>query len=1099
MSNRERVGRGFELLAEGLRPYVDREVSAASQAGANWFAAYQANSGTAGRQVSLDDPQVQLNVMRHFWELVFRKTLGRTERSLAFELSDTRNRWAHNEAFSSDAAYRALDSIELLLTAVSAERPAAEVRRLKDELMRARYAEQERRVATAAPASITTAPSAGLPPWREVVTPHADVASGTFQQAEFAADLAQVVRGEGAAEYVDPGEFFRRTYLTAGLRDLLTQAALRVSGRGGVPVVDLQTNFGGGKTHSLLALYHLFAGRPLGDLPPDVRELLGGGGVGELPAVRRAVLVGTSLSPGKASEKPDGTVVNTLWGELAWQLGGAEGYAYVADADRTRTSPGAALTDLLRAYTPCLVLIDEWVAYARQLYSRDDLPGGSFDVHFTFAQTLTEATRAVPGSLTVVSLPASEGGSDAEVEQSGSALEVGGVGGREALNRLKNVIGRMEAAWRPASAEESFEIVRRRLFEPMTDESRAKRQVAARAFADYYRRNAAEFPAECRDQAYEQRITAAYPIHPELFDRLYSDWSTLDRFQRTRGVLRLMAAVVHSLWVRNDQAPVILPASLPLDDTVVRTELTRYLDDNWAPILDQDVDGPNSLPVRLDTEVTNLGRYLASRRVARTVFLGSAPTLHSANRGIDGARVRLGCVLPGESIATFGDALNRLSGRATYLYAAGGRYWFGIQPGVTRIAADRAERLLAFGRDEVQLEIEARLKVDRGDFAGVHASPRTSADVADEREARLVILPPTAPHIARSEESAALSAARELLERRGSAAREYRNMLVFLAADHRRLEELETAVADFLAWKSVHGEAGEEGLNLDPNQARQARTKYEDANRAVELRMAETYQHVLVPAQPDPLGPIRWDVLKAEGQGGLAVRAGRRVVNEGALYVQFAPAVLRMQLDGVLEPLWSERGHVDVRTVWDAFVRYRYLPRLRSIEVLLDAVRSGPANLAWQQDGFATAEAYDETVGRYVGLTVGGYSSASASTLLVRPDVAMKQLELETVVDTDETEPSEQAVGASPGAPTLEDHRVRSFYGVAALDPERASRDFGRIAQEVLQHLTSADGTDVEVTVEVRAKTDEGFTSALVRTVSENAHTLRFKKYQFDS
>jgi hypothetical protein len=239
-------------------------------------------------------------------------------------------------------------------------------------------------------------------------------------------------------------------------------------------------------------------------------------------------------------------------------------------------------------------------------------------------------------------------------------------------------------------------------------------------------------------------------------------------------------------------------------------------------------------------------------------------------------------------------------------------------------------------------------------------------------------------------------------------------------------------------------------------------------------------------------------VLKAEGQGGLAVRAGRRVVNEGALYVQFAPAVLRMQLDGVLEPLWSERGHVDVRTVWDAFVRYLYLPRLRSIEVLLDAVRSGPANLAWQQDGFATAEAYDADAGRYVGLTVGGYGSASASTLLVRPDVAMKQLEHETVVETAATEPGHEGTRASSDTSTAEDHRVRSFYGVVALDPERASRDFGRIAQEVLQHLTSTDGTDVEVTVEVRAKNDEGFPAALVRTVSENATTLRFMTHEFD-
>ena len=152
--------------------------------------------------------------------------------------------------------------------------------------------------------------------------------------------------------------------------------------------------------------------------------------------------------------------VHTLWGELAWQLGGPDGYALVAEADRTGTSPGSALVDLLRRYSPCLILIDEWVAYARQLYGVDGLPAGSFDAQFTFAQALAEAARSVEGALLVVSIPASD-------------IEVGGEGGRAALERLKNVVGRMESSWRPASAEEGFEIVRRRLFDDLPAQSSA--------------------------------------------------------------------------------------------------------------------------------------------------------------------------------------------------------------------------------------------------------------------------------------------------------------------------------------------------------------------------------------------------------------------------------------------------------------------------------------------------------------------------------------------------------------------------------------------------------------------------------------------------
>ncbi len=172
--------------------------------------------------------------------------------------------------------------------------------------------------------------------------------------------------------------------------------------------------------------------------------------------------------------------------------------------------PGEALSTCFAGYSPCLILIDEWVAYARQLYGIDGLPAGSFDAQFTFAQALAEAARAVEGALLVVSIPASD-------------IEVGGEGGQAALERLKNVIGRMESSWRPASAEEGFEIVRRRLFDDLPADSAPERDAVVKAFGDLYRNQKAEFPSGCAEADYERRLTAAYPIHPELFDRLYGD------------------------------------------------------------------------------------------------------------------------------------------------------------------------------------------------------------------------------------------------------------------------------------------------------------------------------------------------------------------------------------------------------------------------------------------------------------------------------------------------------------------------------------------------------------------------------------------------
>jgi predicted AAA+ superfamily ATPase len=714
------------------------------------------------------------------------------------ELVDFRNRWAHQESFNSDQAYRALDSAQHLLVAVSAAE-ADEVERMKTELLRTRFSEQARTEKRKAASSAIESQATGtLKPWREVVTPHKDVASGKYQQAEFAADLWQVHLGEGPDEYQKPTEFFRRTYLTASLRQLLVGAVSRLSGHGGDPVVQLQTNFGGGKTHSMLALYHLASGASPKNLL-GVEEVMQEAGVAKLPEVRRVVLVGNKLSPGNPATKEDGTVIRTLWGELAWQLGYAAGgvkeakkaFKRVQKDDDHGTSPGDLLRELMNEYGPCLILIDEWVAYARQLHDEKGLPAGTFDTQFSFAQALTESAKAARQCLLVISLPASDTGGSPHTQS--DEIEVGGQRGHEALNRLRNVIGRVESSWRPASAEEGFEIVRRRLFEPLTDrEQFVARDTVAQAFYEFYRQQPEEFPPDCRKADYEERIKSAYPIHPEVFDRLYADWSTLIKFQRTRGVLRLMAAVIHSLWEGNDRNPLILPASIPISDRRVQFELTRYLPDVWAPIIERDVDGPNALPLSIDQQTANLGKYSAARRVARTIYLGSAPTVGAAHHGIDDRQVKLGSVMPGESPQVFGDALRRLSTAATYLYQDGSRYWYDTQPTVTKMAEDRTEQLKR-NPDKVHEELERRLRADLrspGDFARVHPLPTSGQDVSDDTEARLVVLGPEYPHV-KDGDSLAERFARGIVESRGNTPRLFRNTIAFLAPDLR---------PDFRSW-----------------------------------------------------------------------------------------------------------------------------------------------------------------------------------------------------------------------------------------------------------------------------------------------------------
>ncbi|MGH7615815.1 MAG: Swt1 family HEPN domain-containing protein, partial [Gemmatimonadaceae bacterium] len=934
MTNRDRITRGLDLLRDGVKPFVERELKA--KHATNWrteVRAALADRNLGKGEDPLQDPQVLLAVMDKLWGPVFGAILSRSDRNLVVELTDVRNRWAHGEQFSSDDVDRALDSVARLLAAVSAPQ-SDEAQKMKLELRRLTFDEQVRTEKRRAGASLVeTASSSALKPWREVVTPHADVASGRYQQAEFAADLWQVHLGQGTDEYRKPAEFFRRTYLTESLKRLLVGGVQRIAGKGGDPVVQLQTNFGGGKTHSMLALYHLFSGVSPSDLP-GVDTVLAESGVKALPRVKRVVLVGNKISPGNPVTKADGTVVRTLWGEMAYQLGGKKAFARIAQDDEKATSPGDVLRELFVEYGPCLILVDEWVAYARQLHDQSDLPAGGFETMFSFAQALTESAKLAKNCLLVVSLPASDTTGSPHTQS--DDVEVGGIRGREALDRLRNVVGRLESSWRPATAEEGFEIVRRRLFEPIAGDQFKNRDVTARAFAEWYHSQAAEFPPECRGGDYEKRIQAAYPIHPEIFDRLYTDWSTLVKFQRTRGVLRLMAAVIHSLWEKGDKNPLIMPSTVPIDDGRVQSELTRYLSDNWAPIIEKDVDGSGSLPLRIDGEQSGtLGKVQATRRVARTIYLGSAPTAAAAHRGLEDRRIKLGCVMPGESPAVFGDALRRLAAAATYLYQDGNRFWYATQPTVTKLAEDRAE---AFKRkpDEVANELDKRLRDDlkkTGDFSRIHPAPRSGADVPDDLDARLVVLSAEHPY-SKEGASPAETAAKAILESRGSSPRLYRNTLVFLAADRVRLQDLDEALRRYLAWSTIV--ADEETLNLDPHQARQAETQKQAADGAVKARLPETYQWALVPEQKTPHSAVEWSAVRLSGADALAVRVSKKLRGDELLLTSVGSTILRKYLDDV--PLWSGDS-VAVKQLVEHFARYLYLPRLAGPEVLTQAIR----------------------------------------------------------------------------------------------------------------------------------------------------------------
>lgn len=485
--------------------------------------------------------------------------------------------------------------------------------------------------------------------------------------------------------------------------------------------------------------------------------------------------------------------------------------------------------------------------------------------------------------------------------------------------------------------------------------------------------------------------------------------------------------------------------------------------------------------------------------------MGSAPTTAAAHKGIEDRRVKLGCVMPGESPAVFGDALRRMAGSATYLYQDGPHYWYSTQPTVTKLAEDRAEQ---FKRDpdKVVHELEQRIRknlIHTGDFDRIHSMPASGADVPDDLDARLVVL--GVDHLYSKEpNSSAEVAAKAILETRGSTPRLYRNTLVFLAADKTRMQDLDEAVRKYLAWESILGE--QTNLNLSPYQVSQAETQRVSAESAVTARLPETYQWLLAPIQTTPQAAVEWEALRLSGTDALAVRASKKLRTDELYLTSFAPTRLKMELDRV--PLW--RGnHVQIKQLVEDFARYLYLPRLKNSGVLLSAISEGLNLLTWSQDGFGFADSFDEATNRYQGLRGGklvALNDAHSPELLVKPDLAIAQLDAESAAPSPDIQPGDttDTGPTGPDTPTHEDEppistQPKRFHGTAVLDSTRVGRDASRIADEVIAHLSGLVGANVTVTIEIQAEMPDGAPDQVVRTVTENSQTLRFTSHGFET
>lgn len=729
-----------------------------------------------------------------------------------------------------------------------------------------------------------------MKPWTQVVSPHSDIQSGRLDESVFAADLSDVVAERGPLEYRDAATFFRRTYPTRGLAHLLAEVVGRLAGTGrGEAVIQLQTPFGGGKTHSLIALYHLIKhGREMSG-SEVIADILQRAGVSATPEAAVVTFVGTAADALKG---------RTPWGELAGQLGR---YALLQEHDQRRRAPGKDLLHQLLSTQPTLILMDEIAEYAVKARDfRDQL--------VAFCQELSETVKVLPQVVLVVTLPSSA---------------PYGEEGQRALQELQQVFGRVETIKTPVEGEEIYEVIRRRLFENPGDPQQVRR--TAEEFFQMYQRLGEDVPREVREPAYRDRMRKAYPFHPELIDILFERWSTFPEFQRTRGVLRLLAQVVRQLWDSRHSSPLILPAHIPLDNPAIQQELLRYIGSEYQGVIAADVAGANAKANRVDQEMeSEYARLRVASGLAQAIFFASFSG--SEKRGVGIQRLRLAFLQPEVPSPIVGDTLKRLEEELWYLHVENGMYRFSTQPNLNRVIVEKEEAITA---EQVLAELRRRLEKLAGTEPRMIIWPKASHDIPDTHILTVAVLSPDYTRNAAETESYVC----ELLERCGQTFRVYRNTVIVAVADADELAAARQHIKRYLAYCAIRDDKALV-RQLSEENRKGLDSKLSDLDGGMAHRLLSAYRHL---AKADEHG-VRWLDMGLPIVGASSVLAHRvreYLHGEDMLLSKIAP---RLILEKALRPEEDEKSLSEIH---EAFLRYPNLPMLENKQVLLEAIAQG--------------------------------------------------------------------------------------------------------------------------------------------------------------
>ncbi|NEW78740.1 MAG: ATP-binding protein [Gelidibacter sp.] len=838
-NNQDSLFKAFGLFIEAFRPYIVSLLM--EQEGDKWPARFvevlsfeQKEKWNMGlRNGSTAETLIDFHHLKSFAireKDLLKKDFGRSLNSLPnwlSEIAQLRHEVAHfSTEINEDEATKVWIHMKMIAKIIG-------MPELEEELKKTENFYQTKSVEKVEVISEHTIYSGALKPWFQIAQPHFDIKQGRLDESVFAANLAEVALGNGREIYKDPNTFFSKTYFTAGLKSVAKTVIKGLNGKEDAEnrVISLQTGFGGGKTHTLISIYHLCNWGKSAVNSPFTNELLAYTGNPEFEKANIAVFTNTTNDPTQG-RKVEGITIRTIWGEIAYQLGGIAAYNLIKDNDEKLSAPKGLFKKVLEQCKPALILIDELADYCVSASAITVGKSSLADQTISFMQELTEAVAGTEKCVAIITLPASV----QEVANSPEAASI--------LNSLQSRVSRVGADTQPVAEDEIYEVIRRRLFEDIGDKAYIEK--VANEYIALYEQHWTELPSNAAKSEYKKKIIQSYPFHPELVDIFKIKWASNNNFQRTRGVLRLLAAIVSDLWKRQQSLPganILIHSGnvyLPNLDTIT-SQLKKLYGNGYESVISADIAGSSSNAFKIDSNKTEYGQFYLTQSIATVILMNSFGS-EGTNKGLSVPELKLHLLAPNSfNHNSINGALSDLENAAYYLYSAqtgnaGKRYWFHVKPNISMLINQGKQDVK---QEDIYAEVLKRLKEktnNRIQLFNVLVDP--SEDIPEQVKPTLIILHPKNTATNEGPSSRSKDLIEKIATKKGNSERIYRNTILFLIASDGASGKLYSNIRDYLACQKI---ASDYSSTLERDQKEDLKKKTDDASRSTDSALVTTY------------------------------------------------------------------------------------------------------------------------------------------------------------------------------------------------------------------------------------------------------------------